>query len=1111
MAAPTLVGTASLDGQSVALRFAAAIDAATASDSARYAIPGATIQNVAMPDDKTVILSVTGLAGTGYTVSGTGIKDALGVEGNISGSGPILNFAVQEIGTLPGPSFGYAYSTSTIAMKVDGGVLWGAADSSKYIYQTRTGDFDVRVKVNKAAAGNGASNVALDARESLEPGSRHVAITVYPGMGNWTAFRRDVADGPSGVLDGNWRIGWPVGAMHPDIWLRIKYLNNTFTTYGSTNGLNWNQIGNAYTPVTPYAAKYIGMAAVATDAGIPPVEAEFSDFEEFALGNASIVINEQPQAVTTTENHSATFTTAAELINGPAGLLSYQWLSNGLPVPQASGTSYTVALPKLVNSGDEYRVIVNAPGVLSVTSAVAVLTVQADTVAPYALSSGGLPGESVAVRFNELMDPVTANDASRYSLGAAMMVESATLMDDQQTVVLGVSTLSGTGFALQVTGVNDLAGNALTTTVNGPVLNLTSQDIGPLLTPSFAYADSPTHVVSKVDGGGIWFGYDTASYLYQTRTNDFDVKVRIDKVQGSFNGNVALDVRESADQGSRHVAITVYPTMGNWTAFARDVAEGATSVLQGNWRIGWPAGAGYPNIWLRIKRTANTFSTYGSTNGLDWIQIGNSYTPSAPFAATALVGIAAATTDTGVSPQVFEFSNFDEFSITGASIQINGQPSSISVEEHHPATFTVQAALLNGPSSALVFQWQRNGEVIPEATKASYTMVDPTFANQGDQVRVRISAPGLDPVFSSAATLNITADTTAPAIEASGAIKNVSVGIRFNEMLDATTAADPGKYAVTGASVVSATVLSDGRSVVLTTPDLAGPSFAVQVTGVRDATGNSFSGTVNGLVQDFQVADVGALNTPSLVYSFSPDSVESVVDGGTIWGGADSGNFIGRMMSGDFDVRTQVRKTSGGSHNSNMLLDVRESLEPGSRHFALTVYPTQRRWVAFLRDTADGASGVAAGLWLIDWPQGVDFPNVWLRVRKLGNTFTAYGGTNGLDWVQVGSSYTPATPYASTFVAMASAVTDAGQLPLQTEFSSFGTVVIRPQIQIASSATGIVLTWPVESTGFHLEKSAQLGAAASWSTASEPVAVEGLNNVVNVAAGTGTWFYRLVR
>jgi hypothetical protein len=216
-------------------------------------------------------------------------------------------------------------------------------------------------------------------------------------------------------------------------------------------------------------------------------------------------------------------------------------------------------------------------------------------------------------------------------------------------------------------------------------------------------------------------------------------------------------------------------------------------------------------------------------------------------------------------------------------------------------------------------------------------------------------------------------------------------------------------------------------------------------------------------------------------------------------------------MTGDFDVRVQVRKTAGGDPNSNMLLDVRESLEPGSRHVALTVYPSQRLWVSFLRGVTDGGSSVASGLWSVGWPQGVDFPNVWLRVKKVGNTLTTYGGTNGFDWVQVGSPYTPAIPYASTFVAMASAVTDAGQPPLQTAFSSFGTVVIRPQLHVSTSTTGIVLSWPTESTGFHLEKSAQLGSMANWSAANEPVNVQGPNNLVNVPPGSGTWFYRLVR
>jgi hypothetical protein len=1112
MAAPTLVSTASLDGQSVGLRFDADLDPVTAGDPVRYAIADATVQTAALlADNRTVLLTVTGLVGTNYTVTGTGIKDTLGSAGNITGSGSVLGFTVQDIGSLTSPSLAYAYANSSIAVKVDGGVLWWGADSASYISQTRTGDFDVRVRVSKAAGGDGGSNIALDARESTAPGSRHVAITLYPGVANWTAFERDTTDGSTGVLAGNWRIGWPIGAAYPNIWLRIKYHSNTFTTYGSTNGLDWIPIGDAYTPSVPYATTLIGLAVAATDGGIPPVEAEYNDFGEFALGNASIVIHAQPQDVTTTENHAVAFSVSAELLNGPAGLLTYQWQSNSVDIVGAVGSNYVFQIPKLANSGDRFRVVVSAPGVAAVTSAVATLTVQADLSAPYALSAAGLAAQNVAVRFSELLDPVTAADATRYSLGSAVAVEAATLLPDQQTVVLQASTLAGTNFSLQVTGVQDLAGNAATFTITGPVLNFVAQDIGNLVSPSLVYADAPSHLVTQVDGGAIWFGADADNYSYQTRTNDFDVRAQVLNAQGSWNANAALDVRESADPASRHVAITVYPTMGNWTAFCRDTTGGPTTVLQGNWRIDWPAGAGYPNIWLRIRRSANIFTTFGSTDGVDWMQIANDYTPGVPYGDTVLVGLAAATTDAGVAPVKAEFGSFGDFSLTGASIVINTQPQDVTAVENHPATFSVGAQLLNGPAGALVYQWQQNGLDIPGANQAIYTLMQPTLANQGAQFRVRVFAPGLGPIYSGTATLRVVADTVPPIVESSAGVKGTSVGIRFDEFMDVATVTDLSRYSLGGSvTIASATLLADGRSIVLQVPGLTGSSYTLQITGVKDAAGNAASFTITGQIQNYDVQDIGTLNSPSLVYAFTTNAVTALVDGGGIWFNADSANFISQPMSGDFDVRVQVTNVAGGDLNSNMLLDVRESADPGSRHVAITVYPSQKNWTAFFRDTTGGPSGVLAGFWRVAWPAGVDFPNVWVRLQHTGNTFAAYGGTNGLDWVSIGNPYAPTVPYTNTLVGMASAVTDAGQPPLLSEFSNFSSTIIRPQLQIVKGVGNITVLWPLESTGFHLEKAAQLGSAASWVPVTEPVGVSGLNNTSTVPVTTGTWFYRLV-
>ena len=59
-------------------------------------------------------------------------------------------------------------------------------------------------------------------RESLERGSRHVSVGVYPMMGNWTARRRAATMGPSTMLSGNWRVNWPAGTALPNAWLRLQ-------------------------------------------------------------------------------------------------------------------------------------------------------------------------------------------------------------------------------------------------------------------------------------------------------------------------------------------------------------------------------------------------------------------------------------------------------------------------------------------------------------------------------------------------------------------------------------------------------------------------------------------------------------------------------------------------------------------------------------------------------------------------------------------------------------------------------------------------------------------------------------------------------------------------
>jgi uncharacterized repeat protein (TIGR03803 family) len=67
-----------------------------------------------------------------------------------------------------------------------------------------------------------------------------------------------------------------------------------------------------------------------------------------------------------------------------------------------------------------------------------------------------------------------------------------------------------------------------------------------------------------------------------------------------------------------------------------------------------------------------------------------------------------------------------------------------------------------------------------------------------------------------------------------------------------------------------------------------------------------------------------------------------------------------------------------------------------------------------------------------------------------------------------------------------------------------------PQLTIITSSTNVILTWPTNVTGFTLESTPNLGAAAAWNTNSTaPVVITGQNVVTNPITGTQQ-FYRLI-
>jgi hypothetical protein len=170
------------------------------------------------------------------------------------------------------------------------------------------------------------------------------------------------------------------------------------------------------------------------------------------------------------------------------------------------------------------------------------------------------------------------------------------------------------------------------------------------------------------------------------------------------------------------------------------------------------------------------------------------------------------------------------------------QPNHVVTTEGLTATFSVSASQ---GSAHFEYQWQAGGMNIDGATNASYTTPPLSLADNGQQLRVLITIPGVSTNFSSLASLTVSADNEPPAVTAVGRPiwSENSIIVTFSEDVNPFTAASAANYTLdNGASVLAATMGDAPNKVVLTTtPLVPGLAYSVTVRNVQDNFNNTIS------------------------------------------------------------------------------------------------------------------------------------------------------------------------------------------------------------------------------------------------------------------------------
>ncbi|WCJ60809.1 FG-GAP-like repeat-containing protein [Fontisphaera persica] len=470
----------------------------------------------------------------------------------------------------------------------------------------------------------------------------------------------------------------------------------------------------------------------------------------------------QPVNITVSDGNPGTVVAAVHPYAQPA---TYQWQRfDGTAwqnVAGATNASYTKIMRPSTDQGAQYRCVATFVDGTTATSAVATVTVLADTTPPtVAYIGGSVNYQQIMVRFSERMDAASVA-AGTYTLTDALNnvvpVLGASLMPDAITAILTTTPQEpGAVYTLTLNNVRDASENA----------NAVSPNIATYT--NAVYADGI--YLRRYDG----FGGTTLPAL--TNNVNFPNNPSFRSILGDANYRPSMD-----NYGALMSGVFVPPTTGNYKFWLRndddagaflgttmDYSSRQFVAFRGCCNDGWNDGAntlpndqavkfliaGFPYYWEAMVKEGG---------GGDYLEVG--YTTGA----SVLSGGAAVRI-----PRTMVY----QYGFINPAITLTTQPQSVTTNVG--ATVTLSVAASGSPFYTL-YQWQRNGVNILGARSDSYTTPALSFLDNGVQYRCLIVRSDGAQV-SQTAVINVNPTESNPLVLQRGhSLNGKVVGLVFND------------------------------------------------------------------------------------------------------------------------------------------------------------------------------------------------------------------------------------------------------------------------------------------------------------------------------------------
>jgi regulation of enolase protein 1 (concanavalin A-like superfamily) len=522
------------------------------------------------------------------------------------------------------------------------------SDGFHFVYQPLTGDGTIVARLVSVQGSSAQAGVMI--RETLNPAATHVFLFDY--YSSLLTSERTTTGASTSYQS--------VGTITPPSWIKLSRSGNAFTTFGSSDGVKWTQLG---------ATQTVSMAP-SVYAGLAVTDRTTTSMATASFDNVSLTTPGPPQpnfslstslsSMSLTQGASVTNTITVTPQNGFNGSVGLS--ASGLPAgvtasfnPGSTTSTSTLTLTasstaavgsatvtitgtsgSLTNT-TTVPLAVNPQGSFTISASPSSLTVPQGSSGTSTITvglQGGFNG-TINLALSGLPTGVTA------SLNPSSTTTTSTLtLTASSTATTGTVTVTVTGSSLGLTSTAKISLNV--TAVILPLPSVWSDgDIGSVGVAGSASYSNGTFAVTGAGQGTIYASSDSFHFAYQPLTGDGTIVARVVSVQGS-SAQAGVMIRETLNPGANHVFLFDYYSS---LLVSERTTTGASTSYQSVGSITLPG-------WIMLSRSGNVFTSFGSSDGVNWVQLG---TQTVTMATNVYIGLAVSSrTGTSLATGIFD-------------------------------------------------------------------------------------------------------------------------------------------------------------------------------------------------------------------------------------------------------------------------------------------------------------------------------------------------------------------------------------------------------------------------------------------------------------------------